>query len=258
MYSCEWSEWVKHSPVIAKWKCGWTKRAFLLQKKHVNEEEISEAFVRERRKVNGGRPGLKMFAPNPAENRAKMGNLALCYGCFRPKQGHWLSLLREWASWKLRWEQFVRPVSLSRSFHSSRSAEKELFWSGGWVQKLHLVSVAFVIPRSTGKKKPYTALLQCRTFLCRKKMGSTEERFWWWIWFPWFLQGFCIHHRPGMFFFEAKRVLQKIFFRWWLCTPFFFSEILEISVPWLPETHQLIEWGAASWISETIRCLLTP
>ena len=29
----------------------------------------------------------------------------------------------------------------------------------------------------TGKKKAYTALLQSRTFLCRKKMGSTEEIF---------------------------------------------------------------------------------
>ena len=33
MYSREWSEWVKHSPVIAKWICEWTKRAFLLWKK---------------------------------------------------------------------------------------------------------------------------------------------------------------------------------------------------------------------------------
>ena len=39
----------------------------------------------------------------------------------------------------------------------------------------------------SGKKKAYTALLQCRTFLCRKKMGSTEERFRWWTWFSWFL-----------------------------------------------------------------------
>ena len=32
--------------------------------------------------------------------------------------------------------------------------------------------------------------------------------------------GFCIHHRPGKFFFAARKVLQKIFFRWWLCTLF--------------------------------------
>ena len=43
---------------------------------------------------------------------------------------------------------------------------------------------------SSGKKKAYTALLQCRTFLCRKKMGSTEERFRWWIWFPGFYRVF--------------------------------------------------------------------
>ena len=49
-------------------------------------------------------------------------------------------------------------------------------------------------------------------------MGSTEERFRWWIWFSWFLLGFGIHHQPGKFFFEARKVLQMIFFRWWLCT----------------------------------------
>ena len=32
--------------------------------------------------------------------------------------------------------------------------------------------------------------------------------------------GFCIHHRPGKFFFEARKVLQKILFRWWSCTLF--------------------------------------
>ena len=77
------------------------------------------------------------------------------------------------------------------------------------------------LPIATGKKKPYTALLQCRTFLCGKKMGSTEERFRWWIWLSgFFIWSFCIHHRLGKFFFEAKNVLQWIFFRWWLCTPF--------------------------------------
>ena len=33
MYSREWSDWVKHSPVIAEWICEWTKRAFLPPKK---------------------------------------------------------------------------------------------------------------------------------------------------------------------------------------------------------------------------------
>ena len=40
----------------------------------------------------------------------------------------------------------------------------------------------------------------------------------------WFFGGFCIHHRPGKFFFETRKVLQKIIFQWWLCT-FFFSEL---------------------------------
>ena len=30
-----------------------------------------------------------------------------------------------------------------------------------------------------GKRKAYTALLQCRTFLCRKKWGRRGEHFWW-------------------------------------------------------------------------------
>ena len=32
--------------------------------------------------------------------------------------------------------------------------------------------------------------------------------------------GFCIHHRPGKFFFEGRKVPQMIFFRWWSCTFF--------------------------------------
>ena len=51
MPSREWSEGVKHSAMIAK--CEWAKQAFLLQKKTVNEEEISERLARERRKVKG-------------------------------------------------------------------------------------------------------------------------------------------------------------------------------------------------------------
>ena len=31
---------------------------------------------------------------------------------------------------------------------------------------------------------------------------------------------FCIHHRPGKFLFEARKVLQMISFRWWSCTLF--------------------------------------
>ena len=32
--------------------------------------------------------------------------------------------------------------------------------------------------------------------------------------------GLCIHYRPGKFFFEARKVPQMIFFRWWPCTLF--------------------------------------
>ena len=40
MYVCEWSERVKHVPVIAKCMCEWTKEAFFLQRKPVNKEGI--------------------------------------------------------------------------------------------------------------------------------------------------------------------------------------------------------------------------
>ena len=37
----------KNLPVIAKRMCEWTREAFFLQNEPVNEEEISEAFIRE-------------------------------------------------------------------------------------------------------------------------------------------------------------------------------------------------------------------
>ena len=43
-----------------------------------------------------------------------------------------------------------------------------------------------------------------------EKMGATED-------FD-FGGRYGIHHRPGKFFFEARKVPQKIFFRWWSCT----------------------------------------
>ena len=52
----------------------------------------------------------------------------------------------------------------------------------------------------------------------QKKMGATEERFRWWIWSPWFFIGFLYPPPAWKVFFEARKVLQKIFFRWWLCT----------------------------------------
>ena len=42
------------------------KVSLLLQKKPVNEEEISEAFARERRKVNGGHQASVPFSWNNA------------------------------------------------------------------------------------------------------------------------------------------------------------------------------------------------
>ena len=74
-----------------------------------------------------------------------------------------------------------------------------------------------------GKKKPYTALLQCRTFLCRKKEVHRGKISVVDMAFLVFIRLVCIHHRPGTFFFETRKVLQNIFIRWWLCT--FFSSL---------------------------------
>ena len=63
-----------------------------------------------------------------------------------------------------------------------------------------------------GKRKTYTALLQRRTFLCRKKWGPQRKDFGGGYGLPGFLQGFCIHHRPGKFFFEARKVPKRFSF----------------------------------------------
>ena len=41
--------------------CEWTKRAFLTRTNTVNEEESSEPFALERRKVNGGQHYLHVL-----------------------------------------------------------------------------------------------------------------------------------------------------------------------------------------------------
>ena len=56
MYSREWSEWVKHLPVIANLTMpservnGHNEPSCCTKKQNVNEEEISEAFAREQTK----------------------------------------------------------------------------------------------------------------------------------------------------------------------------------------------------------------
>ena len=63
-----------------------------------------------------------------------------------------------------------------------------------------------------GKRKPYTALLQCRTSLCRK-MGSTEERFRWWIWFPGFYRVFVSTTGLESFSLRPEKFSKRFFFR---------------------------------------------
>ena len=72
------------------------------------------------------------------------------------------------------------------------------------------------ISRYAGKRKPYAALLQFRTFLCRKngvhrgKISVVDMASLVFI-------GLFVS-TTGKFFFEARKVVQKIFFRWWSCT----------------------------------------
>ena len=62
-----------------------------------------------------------------------------------------------------------------------------------------------------------------QNFSLPKKVGATEERFRWWIWVSWFSRGFCIYHRPGKFFFKARKVLQKEYLSVVVVYAFFFS-----------------------------------
>ena len=59
--------------------------------------------------------------------------------------------------------------------------EQEAFTQVYWVLN-HALRDATFCGHKTGKKKPYTTLLQRRTFHSRKK-GATEKRIRWWIWF---------------------------------------------------------------------------
>ena len=60
--------------------------------------------------------------------------------------------------------------------------------------------------------------------------------------------GFCIHNWPGKFFFAARKVPQKIFFRWWLCTLFPSLEMdLKLTKNRLKvDSLQGVRWGACS------------
>ena len=66
-------------------------------------------------------------------------------------------------------------------------------------------------------KREHTPPCSSEELSLPKEMGAAEERCRWQIWFPWFLQVFCIHHWPGKVFFETRKVVQQIFFQWWSC-----------------------------------------
>ena len=68
------------------------------------------------------------------------------------------------------------------------------------------------LARIAGKKKAYTALLHCRTFLCRKKWGPQRKDFGGGYGFPGFSGGFCIHHWPGKFSFQPEKFPKRCSF----------------------------------------------
>ena len=86
--------------------------------------------------------------------------------------------------------------------------------------------VFFENPRTTknnsqgvGKKKPYTALFQCRTFLCRKKWGPPRKDFGGGYGFVVFI-GFLYPPPAWKVFLWGQKSSPNDFFRWWLCTLF--------------------------------------
>ena len=56
-----------------------------------------------------------------------------------------------------------------------------------------------------GKRKHTPPCSSAELFFAEKDFGGRHG-------FLGFHRGFCIHHRPGKFFFEARKVPQKIFF----------------------------------------------
>ena len=67
-----------------------------------------------------------------------------------------------------------------------------------------------------------------QNFSLQKKMGSTEERSRWFdMVFLVFIE-FLYPPPAWKVFFPARKVLQKIFFRWWLCT--FFSSLNSLAI----------------------------
>ena len=70
---------------------------------------------------------------------------------------------------------------------------------------------------SLGKRKHTQSPAPVRNFsLPAKNWGPKREDFGGTYGFPDFYRVF--HHWRGKFFYEAKKVVQKIFFRWWSCT----------------------------------------
>ena len=64
-----------------------------------------------------------------------------------------------------------------------------------------------------------------RNFSLPKKWGPQKRDFGIRYGLPGFYKVFRIHHRLGKFLSGARKVLQKILFRWWYCTPFFLLSI---------------------------------
>ena len=96
-----------------------------------------------------------------------------------------------------------------------------------------------------------------RNFPLPEKWGPQRKYFGGRCVFPGFLWGFCIHHWPGKSFFEARKVTQKIFFRWWSCTFFFF---IYASSRAIRVARALCRRGQARWCKVHLPplCLLIP
>ena len=75
-------------------------------------------------------------------------------------------------------------------------------------------------PPQLGKGKHTPPCSSEELVFAEKNWGPQRKDFGGRYGFPEFYRGRCFHHRPGKFFFEPRKLPQKIFFRWWSCMLF--------------------------------------
>ena len=105
----------------------------------------------------------------------------------------------------------MKSCFVSRRCRAGKQSCKSVFWR---------VRFFFASLTWLGKREHTPPCSSAELFFAEKNGGHKEKISVVDMVFPFFLGGFGIHHRRGKLFFEARKVPQKIFFRWWSCTLF--------------------------------------